>query len=207
MKLTRTFYVLVFLTLAALCGCSMGPAWKHEEFALSVPADAPAAASSSTNIVALGNFRISPLFQGRSFTCRTGENSYERDPYAGFLESPEHALEEPIRAYLRNDGIFGRVVDPGSALTPSVVIEASVNALDGDFRDALHPVAEMTIHFIVYEVGQNGPGRVLLDKDFSAHSELSGRSPVALVAAWDKDLREIMNDLNSDYGKADLNDR
>ena len=49
---------------------------------------------------------MSPLFQSRSFIYRTAENTYEKDPYAGFMVSPERALAEPIRARLHNDVEF-----------------------------------------------------------------------------------------------------
>src|ERR1035441_1809916 len=96
------FCLLAALALgsAALCGCASEPVWKSRSYAFASPADPPAAASK-TNIVALRGVTISPLFQGRSFTYRSAENTYEHDPYAGFFAPPERALEEPIRAWLR----------------------------------------------------------------------------------------------------------
>ena len=82
---------------AILCGCASGPRWTRQMFAFSLPSDTPATISN-TNLVALRRVSISPLFQSRSFTYRTAENSYEQDPYAGFLIPPEQALAESIRA-------------------------------------------------------------------------------------------------------------
>ena len=86
-------------------------------------------------------------------------------------------------------------------------MEASVIELDGDFRDPSHPIAEIAIHFIVYESGPEGPGRVLLDKVCARRTALARRTPVALMASWVLDLRKIMDELNSDYAKTDFNDR
>src|SRR5580765_398220 len=99
---------LMFLVTATLCSCASGPAWKRRVFAFSSPADPPST-NAQTNIVALSRVSISPLFQSRSFTYRTAENSYEQDPYAGFLIAPERALGEAIRASMRAGGAFGRV--------------------------------------------------------------------------------------------------
>ena len=199
---------LASLLLAAcvVVGCASDPKWKRQVFAFSLPADPPTT-NAQTNLVALSHVSISPLFQSRSFTYRTAENSYEQDPYAGFLIPPERALAEPIRAWIRTSGVFGRVVEPRSGLTPTLVAEVSVNQLYGDFRKASQPVAAMEIHFILYEVNGDTPGRIVLDKACARETPLSRKTPDALMAAWDADLREIMEEINSEYAKANSHDR
>jgi hypothetical protein len=196
------------LTLLAtiLCGCVSDPGWQRRVFAFSLPADPPIV-NLPTNIVALSRVSISPLFQSRSFTYRTAENSYEQDPYAGFLIPPERALAEPIRAWMRASGVFGRVAEPGSSLTATLVVEVSVNELYGDFRKAAQLVGTMGIHFICYEVKDGAVGRIVLDKVCARETTLSRKTPDALMAAWDADLREIMQEINSEYAKANSNDR
>src|SRR5438045_5911126 len=111
---------LASLLLAAgiLVGCASNPKWKRQVFAFSLPADPPTT-NAQTDLVALSRVSISPLVQSRSFTYRKAENTYEQDPYAGFLVPPERALAEPIPAWMRARGGFGRVLQPGSGLTPT----------------------------------------------------------------------------------------
>jgi hypothetical protein len=175
-------------------------------FAFSLPTDPPTA-NAQTNIVVLNRVSISPLFQSRSFTYRTAENAYEQDPYAGFLIPPERALAEPIRASLRASGEFGRVVEPGSGLIPTLVAEVSVNALYGDFRKAAQPLGTIEIHFILYEVSDEVPGRIVLDKVCTYETPMTRKTPDALMAAWDNGLHEIMKQINSDYAKANSKPR
>jgi cholesterol transport system auxiliary component len=196
----------IILTAAILCGCASGPDWKRRAFAFSLPADPPAT-NAQTNIVVLNRVSISPLFQSRSFTYRTGDNAYEQDPYAGFLIPPERALAEPIRAWLRGSGLFGRVVGPGSSLSPSLAAEVSINQLYGDFREASKPVATMELHFIFYEIKDEAPARIVLDKVCAHETPLSRKTPDALMTAWDADLRAIMEEINSEYIKAGSNAR
>jgi len=200
----RRLVLTLFATI--LCGCASDPGWKRRVFAFSLPADPPIM-TLRTNIITLSRVSISPLFQSRSFTYRTAENAYEQDPYAGFLIPPERALAEPIRAWLRASGVFGRVAEPGSGLTATLVAEVSVNELYGDFRKAAQPAGTMEIHFICYEVKDGIPGRIVLDKVCARETPLSRKSPDALMAAWDADLREIMEEINSEYAKANSNDR
>ena len=195
--------------LLAACvfdGCASNPRWKRQVFAFSLRADPPTT-NAQTNIVALSRVSISPLFQNRSFTYRTAENTYELDPYAGFLVPPERTLAGPIRAWMRASGVFGRVVEPGSGLTPTLVAEVSVNELYGDLRQASRPVGTMQIHFICYEVKDGDPGRIVLDRVCAHETPLARKTPKALMAAWDADLREIMGEINSEYSKAISNDR
>jgi hypothetical protein len=42
----------------------------------------------------------------------------------------------------------------------------------------------------------------VLDKVCARETPLTGRTPGALMAAWDTDLREIMQEINSEYAKA-----
>src|SRR6266852_4435149 len=169
---------LATLLLAACVfgGCASDPRWKRQVFAFSLPADPPTT-NAQTNLVALSRVSISPLFQSRSFTYRKAENTYEQDPYAGFLIPPERALAGPIRAWLRGSGVFGRVVEPGSGLTPTLVAEVSVNELYGDFRKASQPVGTMEIHFILYEVNDDTPGRIVLDKVCEHETSLARKTP------------------------------
>jgi hypothetical protein len=196
----------LFLAAAGLCGCASNPVWKRQAFAFSMPID-PQTTNAQTNIVALNRVSISPLFQSRSFTYRKAENTYEQDPYAGFLIPPERALAEPIRASLRGSGVFGRVVEPGSGLAPTLVAEVSINKLYGDFRKASQPVGTMEIHFMFYEIKDGAPGRIVLDKICSHEMSLARKTPDALMAAWDADLSAIMEELHSEYAKANSNGR
>ncbi len=200
--------VLAFTLFAAavLCGCVSGPRWTRRTFAFSMPTDVPAT-NASTNIVALTRVSISPLFESQSFTYRTAHGSYEQDPYAGFLVSPERALAEPIRASMRAGGVFGRVVDAESGLTPSLVTEVFVSQLYGDFRKPSQPLGTMEIHFLCYELNAGTPGRVVLDKTYVHEAPLARKTPEALMAAWDADLRAIMDEVNSEYAKAASEER
>jgi hypothetical protein len=192
----------IFVVVAVFCGCSSESAWKHQAFAFGMPPDPPSA-SASTNIVVLNHVTVSPLFQSRAFTYRVAGDTYEQDPYAGFLAPPERAIAEPIRADL---GAMGRIAEPESALTPTLGAEVEVTKLYGDFQDKANPSGTLQIHFILYQMTPDGPGRVVLDEVCGRSTSMAGKTPAALIAAWDTDLHDIMDQINSDYAKANSND-
>jgi hypothetical protein len=80
--------------------------------------------------------------------------------------------------------------------------EVSVNQLYGDFRKASQPVGIMELHFIVYEIKDGDPGRVLFDKVCAHETPLARKTADALMAAWNADLRDIMEEIQSEYAKA-----
>ena len=92
-------------------------------------------------------------------------------------------------------GAFGA----GSGLTPTLVGEVFINELYGDFRKPSQPVAAMEIHFLLYEVNHDTPGRIVLDKVCRHETSLARKTPDALMAAWDAVLREIMAEILSEY--------
>jgi hypothetical protein len=196
----------LLLAAGIFVSCASNPKWKRQVFAFSLPADPPTA-NAQTHIVALSRVAISPRFQSRSFTYRKAENAYEQDPYAGFLVPPERALAESIRAWMRIGGVFGRVLEPGSGLTPTLIAEVSINELYGDFRQASRPLGTLEIHFICYEVKDGEPGRIVLDRVCAHETPLARKTPEALMDAWNVDLREIMDEINSEYSKANSKER
>jgi cholesterol transport system auxiliary component len=191
----------IVLLAAVLYGCSSGPNWKRQAFAFSLPADAPVTNAPPT-VVALNRVSISPLFQSRSFTYRTADNTYEQDPYAGFLIPPERSLAESIRAWMRASGAFGRVLEAGRAIMPTLTVEVSIQELYADFRKPSQPVAIMALHFMCYESQDGVPRRIVLDKFCTRETPLASKTPAAVIAAWDTDLRQIMQEIDSEYGKA-----
>jgi hypothetical protein len=202
-QLGRWPFILVGIGLLALGGCGSEAAWKSRSFAFTSPPD-PVVTASHTNVLSLREVTISPLFQGRAFTYQSAEGTYEHDPYAGFFVPPERALEQPVRAWLRDSGLFGSVIEPDSALHPSLEAEVAINELYGDFHKSGHPAGVMEIHFILYQMSEDGPGRVLLDKTCSRQTSMPKAAPAALMAAWDADLREIMAEVNSALKQLDL---
>ena len=95
-----------------------------------------------------------------------------------------------------------RSCHPGSNLAPTLVAEISVTELYGDFRKTSQPVGTLEIHFICYEVNDGAPGRIVLDKVSAHETRMAAKTPAALMTAWDVDLREIMEEINSAYIKA-----
>lgn len=186
-------------TVLAFCGCVSRPALDQQTFAFSAPS------SPATNLVAHGPvleiraLQILPPFDGRSLIYRTGDFSYQRDPYAGFLGLPAEGLVVPVIEMLRRDGRFGEVVQPGSAVQPDILAEITVTQFYGDIRKPRSSYAVLAMQ-ITFMGATNGlPEKVILQQNYSRRIPISSTSPAALMKGWNQALADILTEATSDF--------
>ena len=148
----------------------------------------------------VSGLRISPRYADKSFVYRTSESGYEADFYNQFLTSPDTMLSEEVRKGLAASPAFKYVVGPSSQLQPNYVLEGSVNALYGDFRNLNAPFAVLEIEFFLHNEDTANPG-IVLQKRYTKTVPISGRSPEALVKGWSQALGAVLSELNSDLEK------
>jgi len=154
--------------------------------------------TSQGRILSIHRLTVAAAYAGQSFVYRTGESSYENDPYAEFVVPPEEGLRQPLEAHLRASGFFRDVVEPDSALQPDTLVEISVVRLYGDFRQRTNPVAELEMRFVFFDAQSRTTGKVILDKDYSEKIRLKNRTAAALMAGWNTGLSQIMKRLAED---------
>jgi len=185
-----------------ITGCLSRPALKRENFALQDPPLTQSATAAQGDVLQLRSVKVSPIFAVRALVYRTGQDSYELDPYAGFLVSPERALAIPIRTYLRNSGLFKDVVEPGSPIKPDEFLEIQVAEFYGDFRKSEAPGAVLSLHAILIESVRDGGSRIVLNRDYARRVPLKENTAAAVVAGYDEALAQIMKELVSDLAAA-----
>lgn len=190
---------LLLLSFALLFGgCLSRPSLSRETFAFSTPPESNAIATNGP-VLGIRRIFVASPFDLEALTYRTGEFSYERDPYAAFLASPEESLAEPIRGYLRASGYFRAVPEPDSALKPDIELEVTVTELYGDFRGRAHPVARLQMRFVAT---QSGGAKVLLEKVYSRDIPLQARTAAAVVKGWNEALKQITTEAAQDLNQA-----
>ena len=100
----RAARIVAALLLAGVCGltgCLSRPALTRQTFTFDAPTISATNAVAGGRVLGIRSLQIAAPFDGRSFVYRTGEFSYVRDPYAGFLEPPAEELIAPMRGWLR----------------------------------------------------------------------------------------------------------
>jgi hypothetical protein len=110
-------------------------------------------------------------------------------------------LTEEVRKGLARAQLFQAVIGGASHLEPGHILEGSVNALYGDFRDAGSPRAVMEMEFFLTRDGAL-KADIVVQKRYLKTVPLNGRSAEALVQGWNRGLEEILTALFADLKSA-----
>ena len=160
--------------------------------------------STSDRILSVASLRISPRYADRSFVYRTSTAAYEADFYNQFLTAPDSMIAEELRKGLAASELFKYVVGPSNSLQPNYVLEGSINALYGDFRDPKQAAGVLSIRFVFFDAPNETPGSVLFQKNYSRRIPFKTRTAAALMTAWNEALTQILTDLTADLKKRNL---
>ena len=160
---------------------------------LDQPADGP--------VLAVRRLQLSPRYREKELVYRTSDFAYESDYYNQFLSAAGALIAEQTRLWLSRAGLFAAVVNTGSDVLPTHVIEGNVTALYGDFRgdEAARGVLGIEM-FLVHADGDDGP-RVVFHKEYRAAVDLPDRSAEALVKAYNTGLGQILAEFEKDLRK------
>ena len=150
-------------------------------------------------ILEIRTLQIAPPFDGRSLIYRTGEFSYQRDPYAGFLGLPAEGLVGPVSEMLRRDGGFSEVVQPGSVVQPDTLVEIAISQIYGDIRKPRSPYAVLAMQVTFVDATNGLPGKVILQRNYSRRIPISLTAPAALMEGWNQALVGILAEATSDF--------
>lgn len=148
-------------------------------------------------ILSVSNLRVSPRYADRSFVYRISEAGYETDFYNQFLTATDVMIGEEVRRGLGASRVFKYVVGPSNQLQPNFVLEGSVNAIYGDFRNLDAPAALLEIEFYLHNEDLANP-HIIMQKRYVKSIAINTRSPEALVKGWDAALNEILAALIAD---------
>ena len=188
-----------FVSVALLLGgCLSRPSIKTQTFAFSIPSPAGTNNAPEVHVLAIRALQISPPFDGRPLVYRTGDFSYERDPYAEFLSSPAEELAGSISTILVADGCFSAVVGMGSAAKPDTMVEINVNQLYGDIREPASPFAVLAVQVIFVKATNDLPGKVILQRSYWRRVPVKSATPAEFMKGWNEALVEIFSEVKSD---------
>ena len=197
----------VFITLVvALCAACVGIEKSYPDkryFVLEAPANLSPSNPSANETLQVSNIRVSPRYADKSFVYRTSEAGYESDFYNQFLVSPASLITEEVRKGLTESQVFKYVISASNQSQPSYVLEGTVNALYGDFRNPNSPRAVLEMEFFLTSEIPGKPG-ILMQKRYAKSLPLTGRTPEALIKGWNEALEEILTPLAADLKAAAL---
>ena len=191
------FAALALLVLASGC-VSIEKSYPDKRFyVIEAGRGAAATDAKASGVLLVSILRVSPRYESRSFVYRRSESSYESDFYNQFLVSPGAQLTEEVRRALGQAQVAQYVVGASSQSEPTHVLEGTVDALYGDYRDLNAPKAVLEMEFFLSKESPT-KAEIVTRKRYTKSVAVSGRSPEALVKGWNDGLSEILAALVAD---------
>jgi hypothetical protein len=108
-----------------------------------------------------------------------------------------------LRTSLDNADFVQEVVEVGGPLSPDILVEAYLSALEGDFTVKDKPVAVVGVEFVVLSV-PDPPEAVspLLRRAYVRRLPLSEKTAAAVANAWNQGLSELVAEFLADMKTA-----
>jgi hypothetical protein len=194
-----------FAAVCLLTGCLARPHLDQKSFIFAPPSPPAPIAAPGSRVLGIRTLQVASPFEDRAFVYRTGEFSYDRDPYAQFMAPPAEGLVFPICHWWRKAGGFRDVAEAGSALRPDTLVEIQVGQLYGDFRQLEKPAAVLAMRFVFFDAPNGVPGKVILRREYSRGIPLEARTAAALIGGWNQALAQILDSAILDFGRCDMN--
>jgi len=182
----------------ACSGCGRH-SYTKRQFVLEASRPTLPAGPSRDAVLAVRGFAVDPVCDSQGLLYRKGESEYESDFYNEFLIAPEALITSQTRSWLAQSGKFKTVLEPGSLVEATHILEGNVLALYGDFRGRDVPEAVMQIRVFLV-ANQGSDPKIVLARDYRASEQAGARTAEALVAAWDRCLAQILSELEKDLG-------
>lgn len=142
-------------------------------------------------VLLVSSLRVSPRYDGRSFIYRLSDANFESDFYNQFLVSPGALITEEVRRAVSQAGITEHVVGTASQLESTHVLEGTVDALYGDFRDRSAPRAVLEMEFFLSKDSAT-KAEIIARRRYHKSVIVNGGSAEALVGGWNVALNEIL---------------
>ena len=179
---------------SALAGCVSGlskPAPEKRNFVLTATRPSREPPASNGFVLLMRRFTIDPAFQDRGIVTRTDAVTAKSDFYNEFFVDPAQLVGGQVMGWLADSGLFSEVVGPASGLAPTHVLEGHIVKLYGDLSGS--PTAVLELQLLLLEV-RGGANRVLLHPDLERRVPAEAGDPAALVQAWNKGLRDVLEE-------------
>ncbi|QLA16918.1 ABC-type transport auxiliary lipoprotein family protein [Desulfolutivibrio sulfoxidireducens] len=203
---SRPAVIAVLLALATLvAGCSAPkiPAPEKRFYAINPTRPETLPPAPGGPILRVRAFEISPAVSGKEMVYRLAEHEFESDYYNVYFVAPGPAVTQAARQWLRACGLFSLVPPEGSlaggAADADLILEGSVTALYGDFRDRAAPKAVAEVQFFVGKKTGGAP-EVVFQRNYRAAVPFSfdGSDSAALAAALNTALADVLSRFEAD---------
>jgi cholesterol transport system auxiliary component len=171
-----------------------------EDAAGTLPAmSAPARPSHTAGPVLLvRTVQAAPGLETRGLQTLQADGSLKTDFYEQWTVPPAESIDDDLRRWLADSGLFAAVVGPGSRVTADLVLEGELLALHADLANM---TARVALALVLIDQ-RPGPARIGLQRTEAASVKLEGTDPPALVRAQRAAVAAMLGQTAADLANA-----
>ena len=171
--------MLAALLALAGCGLETRPYAERRQWPLLVRRPLALPPRQGGPVLLVRSFVAGPGLEARGLQFAQPDGSIRTEFYEEWSVPPAQVVEEAVRGWLAESGLFSAVLAPGSRLTADLVLEGELDALWA--LPAQH-VARAALGLTL--VAESGAGaRLLLQRRVDGEAALAGSTPQDAVAA------------------------
>jgi cholesterol transport system auxiliary component len=192
---------VMLLGAASLAGCSVLPSQPYLQkrdwpLVLRRPTARPPRQGGAVLLVR--TMAAGPGVEARGLQWLLPDGSVHIGFYEEWAVPPALAVDDALRQWLADSGMFSAVVGPGSRINADLVLETELTTL---IADPAASVARAGVALVLLDQRRQ-PARVLLQKTETATAPLAAAAPPAMVRAMRAALGSVLQQTERDIGVA-----
>ena len=192
--------------LAGGAGCASlnKPYPPQRYYVFEAPGEATPAgdAAEAERVLRVRPFEVAEPYNGDEFVYRAGSRQASGDFYHRFLAPPGTLLTEQTRRWLQSAGLYQAVVSPTSGAKADYVLEGLVTELYGRFPPDGPGEAVLAVQFSLLRADPRDPA-IVWHAELREVEPVADRTPAALVGAWNRALRRVLEALVAELSRVD----
>jgi cholesterol transport system auxiliary component len=184
----RRRIVLAFLLALPGCGLAQRPYLERRQWPLIVRRPAALPPRARGRVLLVRTIRAGPGLEARGLQSMRPDGSINVDFYEEWTVPPAQAVEDDLRQWLADSGLFAAVLAPGSRLPADLVLEGDLTAF---WADLPAKRARAALSLVLLDQRPN-PVKVLLQRTFTGFAPLASTEPPAIAAALRAALSDVL---------------
>jgi ABC-type uncharacterized transport system auxiliary subunit len=184
-----------------LAGCSLvpqAPYVQRRDWPLEVRRPTTTAANPRGGVLLVRNMRAAPGLEERGLQWIQRDGSVHVDFYEQWAVPPAQGVEDALRRWLADAGLFKAVVTPGSMLNADYVLEGELTTFAADLRAGK---ARAAVSLVLLDQRQAAK-KVLLQRTEAAEHGLDTEDAPAIAAGLSAALVEVLQRTETDVAAA-----
>jgi cholesterol transport system auxiliary component len=142
--------------------------------------------------------QAAPGMEMRGLQTLQQDGSVKTDFYEQWTVPPAEAVDDDLRQWLADSGLFATVVGPGSRITADFALEGELLALHADLATM---TAQAALSLVLIDL-RPGAASIGFERTEAASVKLEGTDPPALVQAQRAAVAAMLRQTAADLGNA-----